>query len=37
VVLVTHNREVVNKLKRRVVTLDNGCVVSDQEIGKYIL
>ncbi|MDD5032287.1 MAG: ATP-binding cassette domain-containing protein [Patescibacteria group bacterium] len=37
VVLVTHNREVVNKLKRRVVTLDNGMVVSDQEIGKYIL
>ncbi|MFA6106896.1 MAG: cell division ATP-binding protein FtsE [Patescibacteria group bacterium] len=37
VVLVTHNREVVNRLKRRVVTLDCGCVVSDQECGKYIL
>ncbi len=37
VVLVTHNREVVNKLKRRVVALDNGMVVSDQEVGKYIL
>ncbi|MDD5294855.1 MAG: ATP-binding cassette domain-containing protein [Patescibacteria group bacterium] len=37
VVLVTHNREVVNKLKRRVITLDNGVIVSDQEVGKYIL
>ena len=37
VVLVTHNREIVNKLKRRVVTLDSGMVVSDQEVGKYIL
>jgi len=37
VALVTHNREVVNRLKRRVITLDNGCLVSDQECGKYIL
>ncbi len=37
VVLVTHNREIVNKLKRRVVVLDNGLVISDEEIGKYIL
>ena len=37
VVLVTHNREIVNKLKRRVITLDNGLVVNDQAVGKYIL
>lgn len=37
VVLVTHNREVVNALKKRVVTLENGKIVSDQEEGKYIL
>jgi cell division transport system ATP-binding protein len=37
VVLVTHNREVVNRLKRRVITLDRGCLISDQECGKYIL
>lgn len=37
VVLVTHNREVVNRLKKRVVTLDNGVIISDQERGKYIL
>ena len=37
VVLVTHNREVVNKLKKRVITLDNGQVISDQAVGRYIL
>ena len=37
VVLVTHNREIVNKLKRRVITLENGMVVSDQVVGKYVL
>lgn len=37
VVLVTHNREVVNQLRRRVITLDHGEIVSDQESGKYIL
>ena len=37
VILVTHNREVVNRLKRRVITLDNGMVASDQIVGKYII
>ena len=37
VLLVTHNRDAVNTLKRRVVTLDNGVVVADREGGKYIL
>jgi cell division transport system ATP-binding protein len=37
VILVTHNREVVNNLKRRVITIDGGQIVSDQEVGKYIL
>jgi cell division transport system ATP-binding protein len=37
VVLVTHNREIVNSLKRRVITLDSGSVISDQAVGKYIL
>lgn len=37
VVLVTHNRDVVNALKRRVITLDNGQVVSDQAKGRYVL
>jgi cell division transport system ATP-binding protein len=37
VVLVTHNREIVNKLKKRVVTIENGVIVSDRAVGKYIL
>lgn len=37
VLLVTHNRDIVNTLKRRVVTLDQGMVVADKEGGKYIL
>jgi cell division transport system ATP-binding protein len=37
VVLVTHNREVVNALRRRVITIDRGLIVSDQEEGRYTL
>ncbi|TAL20331.1 cell division ATP-binding protein FtsE [Patescibacteria group bacterium] len=37
VLLVTHNREVVNSLRRRVVTLDAGTIVNDQEVGRYYL
>lgn len=37
VVLVTHDREVVNALKKRVVTLERGYIISDQIKGKYIL
>lgn len=37
VVLVTHNKEVVNLLRKRVITLDDGQVVSDQVVGKYLL
>jgi len=37
VVLVTHNRDVVNELKKRVLTIDRGMIVSDQEEGKYVI
>lgn len=37
VILATHDREVVNALDKRVITLDNGRVVRDEEKGKYIL
>jgi cell division transport system ATP-binding protein len=37
VVLVTHNREVVNALRRRVITLKEGRVISDHQNGKYTL
>ncbi|MDD5527650.1 MAG: ATP-binding cassette domain-containing protein [Patescibacteria group bacterium] len=37
VVLVSHNKEIVNRLNRRVITIDNGSIVSDRERGKYLL
>ena len=37
VILVTHNREIVNRLNRRVITVDHGTIVSDKEHGKYII
>lgn len=36
VLVVTHNREVVNEMKKRVVTLKEGVIVSDEEKGGYI-
>jgi len=35
VILTTHNVDIVNKLKRRVVTLDGGKITSDQSQGSY--
>ncbi|PKM91124.1 cell division ATP-binding protein FtsE [Candidatus Falkowbacteria bacterium HGW-Falkowbacteria-1] len=37
IILVTHNRDVVNGLNRRVVTVDAGKIVSDRAHGKYII
>jgi len=37
VVLVTHNKEIVNRLSRRVITMEDGAIISDQEHGKYLL
>lgn len=36
VVVVTHNREIVNAMKKRVVTLKKGTIVSDVKKGGYI-
>ncbi len=35
IMLVTHNREIVNQLRRRVVVLHDGRVVSDEREGRY--
>ena len=35
ILLTTHNAEIVNKLKRRVITLEHGKVVGDQAQGSY--
>lgn len=35
VVVVTHNQEIVDKMQKRVITLKNGRVISDEEKGRY--
>jgi len=35
VILTTHNAEIVNRLKRRVVTVEGGKITSDQAQGSY--
>ena len=37
VILVTHNREIVNRLNRRVIAMERGLIISDQKHGKYVL
>lgn len=37
ILLVTHNKEIVDRLRRRVITIDDGVIVSDQQAGRYTL
>jgi cell division transport system ATP-binding protein len=37
VVLATHDKEVINALEKRVITLDRGRIIRDEAKGKYIL
>ena len=37
IILVTHNREIVNFLNKRVVALEDGQIISDQKKGKYLI
>jgi len=37
VVLVTHDKDIVNSLKKRVVTLEGGRIAQDQKVGKYLI
>lgn len=36
VLVVTHNREIVNAMKKRVVTMNKGVIISDEKEGSYI-
>lgn len=36
VLVVTHNREIVNEMQKRVVTLKKGKIISDEKKGGYI-
>ena len=37
IILATHNKEVIDSLESRVITLDKGKILHDQEKGKFIL
>lgn len=37
VLLTTHNKGIIDSLKRRVITMENGRVIRDDKHGKYIL
>jgi len=37
VVLVTHDKEIVNGLKKRVITIEDGVITQDQAVGKYVI
>lgn len=37
VILATHNKDIINTIKRRVISMENGEIIRDEEQGKYIL
>jgi cell division transport system ATP-binding protein len=37
VVMTTHNKGVIDELGRRVITMDGGRIIRDDETGKYVL
>ena len=37
VVMVTHNPEIVNRVRKRVITIDTGSISSNKKRGKYQL
>ena len=36
VLVVTHNKEIVNAMQKRVITMKKGVIVSDEEEGEYL-
>ena len=36
VIMVTHNKDIVNAMQKRVITLKKGVVIGDQERGVYL-
>lgn len=36
IILATHNKEIINSLEKRVITLEDGRVIRDEEKGRFI-
>jgi cell division transport system ATP-binding protein len=37
IILATHSKEIINKIMKRVISLDEGRIIKDEEKGKYFL
>jgi len=37
VLIATHDRDIVNRLRKRVVTIEDGKLIKDQAVGKYVI
>jgi len=37
IILATHDREVINKLGKRVITIEKGKIIRDEEAGRFII
>jgi cell division transport system ATP-binding protein len=37
IILATHDREVINKLGKRVITVEKGRILRDEEAGRFII
>ena len=37
IMLATHNKEIINNLRKRVITLEKGKLIRDEEKGRFIL
>ena len=35
IIMATHDKEIVNKMKKRVIVLDSGLLIEDHEKGSY--
>ncbi len=36
VVVVTHSQEIVDRMQKRVIVMERGCVISDEIEGEYL-
>jgi cell division transport system ATP-binding protein len=37
IILTTHNKQIVDHIKKRVITLENGRLIRDEKEGKYVI
>ena len=37
VILTTHNKGVIDSLRKRVITMENGRIIRDDKEGKYVI